>query len=53
MVDPATGPVTVAHAGMKIEIDLTTGCRPNDLIRRRDPSDASLRHRSSKIGADP
>jgi putative protease len=53
MVDPATGPVMVAHAGMKIEIDVTTGCRPNDLIRRRDPSDASPQQRSSKKGVDP
>ena len=45
MVDLATGPVTVAHAGMKIEIDFKTGCRPNDLLRRRDPSDACPRHR--------
>jgi putative protease len=44
MVELATGPVTVAHAGMRVKIDFKTGCRPNDLIRRRDPSDASLRH---------
>jgi len=41
MLDRASGPVTVAHAGMQVEMDLNTICRPNDLIRRRDPRPAA------------
>jgi putative protease len=37
MFAPAGDPVNVAHAGMQVKMDLTTACRPNDLIRRRDP----------------
>ena len=43
MVALASGPVTVAHAGMQVEMNLQTTCRPNDLIRRRDPLHASPR----------
>ena len=43
MFDLASGPVTVAHAGMQVEMEFKTTCRPNDLIRRRDPLNASPR----------
>lgn len=45
MLDLASGPVKVAHAGMQVEMNLKTTCRPNDLIRRRDPLDAIPPHR--------
>mgnify|MGYP001820120131 CR=1 FL=1 len=45
MVDLSSKPIAVAHAGMQVEMDLNTTCRPNDLIRRRDPSNASHPHR--------
>ena len=45
MVDLSKNPVAVAHAGMQVEMGLNTACRPNDLIRRRDPFNASHPHR--------
>lgn len=45
MLDLGGGPVTVGHAGMQVEMDLNVRCRPNDLIRRRDPRPSSPPHR--------
>jgi len=45
MRDLASGPVKVAHAGMQVEMNLKTICRPRDLLRRRDPLDSSPPHR--------
>ena len=45
MVDLSKNPVAVAHAGMQVEMGLNAACRPNDLIRRRDPFNASHPHR--------
>ena len=41
MVDDENNRVSVAHAGMRVFIPMDRPCRPNDLIRRREPVDPS------------